>query len=115
MLTGHTKKLFEEWYNKKYDDFIFSLVGEHTFNPAVEFFDTMPLNHQSGVYLEFLREQGYDVVIGYAYEFTEKPQYFYQISNGVERKSDCKTYPEYNTALTQAIQKCNELINGEQK
>jgi len=121
MLTGHTKKIFEEWYNKKYDDFIFSLVGEHTFNPAVEFFDTMPLSHQQGVYLEFLREQGYSIEVNRicggdsSYCFWGE---IYDMKKDVmiaetESSDFSKDLSYYNTALTQAIEKCNEIINGD--
>ena len=82
---------------------------------AYEHFHKLPFAMRSGVYLAFFREKGIDVVIGFAYEFTEKPQYFYQISNGVERKTDLKMYPDYNTALTEAIKQANQIYNEEKE
>lgn len=105
MLTGHTKKMFEEWYRKK-DYIAFGRITEKAFYAC-------PFSMQSGVYLEFLREQG-KIVEVFSQSSKPKLTYGYKIvQDGGNLLDD--GFPDYNTALTKAIEKCNELINGEQK
>jgi len=108
MLTGHTKKMFEEWYFFKY-----SPIELDNYDIDSNDFDKLPFSFQSGVYLEFLREQG-KIVEVFSQSSKPKLTYGYKIvQDGGNLLDD--GFPDYNTALTKAIEKCNELINGEQK
>lgn len=107
MLTGQAKIDFAKWYNK------FLEKNDYINNEFPIPFLTLPLSMQSGVYLEFLREQG-KIIEVYSQSSKPKLTYGYKIvQDGGNLLDD--GFADYNTALTRAIEKCNELINGEQK
>lgn len=105
MLIGNCKTMFEEWYvNYKWKHTKTVKVVE------IEDFEMLHPAFQQGVYLSFFREQGIfisidecegTVIIKARYTGNRYCGLLFQIKN-----------PDYNTALTEAIRKANELVNG---
>jgi len=104
--------MFEEWYHKKYGskwNTVNEVINSQYRDEDLADFYHKPFSMQQGVLLEFFREQGIfisidecegTVIIKARYTGNRYCGLLFQIKN-----------PDYNTALTEAIRKANELVN----
>jgi len=81
-------------------------------------FDTMPFQFQQGVYLEFFRERGIEIVIKDCYKLGGSKYYETKITvneMGIQTGQIIGGNNDYNTAFTHAIQKACELYGKDLK
>lgn len=117
MLTGKCKIDFEAWYIKNYND---------ARPPFLNHFYNYPFPFQQGVYLQFFREKGVfpEVKINidngfYVCEIYKKIEYdngdvsYFYGDNRYYLVVPFTEFPDYNTALTNAITQANEIYNKE--
>lgn len=119
MLTDKCKKMFEEWYKVKYRYALRTETRDYINDMD---FDMLPFSMQQGVYLEFLREQGYEITNEITYSRKDKHSLYSLSIHAIDKSGWMEDIDwgheynlDYNTALTQATTKCNELINGSVK